>query len=134
MEQVYSEIKRQRKRLILGLVTSIFAINLVVFLSAGSEIEIFVSDLSRVGTISAAAIMSMVIVVRQKTSGLFGRAYASLAAGSILWVAAEAMWGYFEVGLQEERPFPSLADALWLAGYGPIGYHMISTAKFFGKG
>lgn len=133
-QQAYLEIKRQRRNLVLGLIAAIAAINAAVFFTAGSDMETLVSDISRIGTISAASVLSLVVVARQKVSGLFGRAYAALAAGLILWVVAESTWGYYELGLGVETPFPSLADAFWLSAYGPIGYHLFSTARFFGKG
>lgn len=132
--QTYIEIKRQRRNLVLGLIATIAVVNGVVFFTAGSDMETVVSDASRIGTISAAAVLSLVVVARQKVSGLFGRAYAALAAGLILWVVAESTWGYYELGLGVETPFPSIADVFWLAAYGPIGYHLFSTARFFGKG
>jgi hypothetical protein len=133
-QQTYLDIKRQRRNLVLGLIAAIVVINSAVFLTAGSNLETLVSDISRVGTISSAAILSMIVVARQKVSGLFGKAYAALAAGLILWVVAESTWAYYELGLGTETPFPSIADAFWLAAYGPIGYHLFSTARFFGKG
>lgn len=132
--QSYLAIKRQRRNLVFGLIAAIAAINAAVLFTAGSDMEVLASDLSRIVTISAAAVLSLVVVARQKVGGLFGRAYASLAAGLILWVIAESIWGYYEIGLGVERPFPSIADAFWLAGYGPFGYHLFSTARFFGKG
>lgn len=133
-QQTHLEFKRARRNLILWLVAAIVAIDGAVLFTAGSDMEIFASDISRIVTISAAAAMSLIVVARQKVSGLFGRAYASLAAGLILWVIAESVWGYYEIGLGIERPFPSIADVFWLAAYGPIGYHLFSTARFFGKG
>jgi hypothetical protein len=133
-QQAYLDIKQARRNLLLGLIAAIVAIDGVVLITAGSDMEIFASDVSRIVTISAAAALSLVVVARQKVSGLFGRAYASLAAGLILWVIAESIWGYYEVGLGVERPFPSIADGFWLAAYGPFGYHLFSTARFFGKG
>lgn len=133
-QQAYLEIKKQRKNLILGLIATIAVINLVVFLTAGSDIEYFVSDLSRIGTIGGAVVLSLIVVRRQGVAGLFGKAYAMLAAGLILWVIAESIWGYYELALGQETPFPSIADAFWLSAYGPIGYHMIRTSKFYGRG
>ncbi len=133
-QQGYLEIKKQRKYLIVGLLVAVVAIDATVLFAAGSEIEYYVSDLSRIGTIGAAVILSLVVVSRQGVTGLFGRAYAMLAAGLVLWMIAELIWGYYELGLGVETPFPSPADAFWLAAYGPIGYHMFSTSKFFGRG
>lgn len=133
-QQVYIELKRQRRNLVLGLIAAIVVIDGTVLFTVGSEMETFVADLSRISTISAAAVLSLVVVGRQKVSGLFGKAYASLAAALILWVAAESIWGYYELGLGVETPFPSIADAFWLSAYGPFGYHVFTTARFFGKG
>lgn len=133
-QQAYIDIKKHRRNLLLGLIATIMAIDGAVLFTAGSDIEILVGDLSRIGTISGAAALSLIVVSRQKVSGLFGRAYASLAASLILWVVAESVWGYYELGLGVETPFPSIADAFWLLAYGPFGYHLFSTARFFGKG
>ena len=97
---------------------AISAINATVFLTAGSEIKYYVSDLSRISTIGAASVLSLVVLIRQGTRGLFGRAYAMLAAGLILWVVAESIWAYNELALGQETPFPSIADAFWLVKYG----------------
>ncbi|HXV47021.1 MAG TPA: hypothetical protein VD736_10150 [Nitrososphaera sp.] len=134
MEQVYLDVKRQRKNLLLGLVAAIAAVNAVVLLTVGSDIESHVGDLSRIGTIGSAVVMSFIVVARQKVSGLFGRAYLSLAIGLLLWLVAESIWAYYEIGLAIETPFPSIADAVWIASYGPFAYHIFTTSKFFGKG
>lgn len=133
-QQSFLNIAKERRNLIIVLAIFIFVIDGLVFFTAGSEMEIIVGDLSRIGTISAAAILSLVVVARQKTSGLFGRAYASLAAGLILWLTAESIWGYYELGLGIETRASSIADIFWIAGYGPFAYHLFSTARFFGKG
>jgi len=91
------------------------------------------ADLSRTLTISSAAAMSLIVIVRQGITGIFGRAYLFLFIGIILWLLAEATWAYYELGLGIERPFPSTADAFWLAGYGPLGYHLFSMSRFYGR-
>jgi hypothetical protein len=35
----------------------------------------------------------------------------------IEWTVAEALWGYYEVVLGQEVPYPSVADFFWLSGY-----------------
>jgi len=71
-------------------------------------------------------------VYRQKVDGLMGRAYAVLAAGLALFLAAEIIWSYYEIGLGIEDPFPSVADGLWLIGYGPILYFVLRMYHFLG--
>ena len=39
-----------------------------------------------------------------------------LTVGLFLWAIAEAVWVFFELFLQQD-PFPSVADAVWAAGY-----------------
>ncbi|AFU59406.1 hypothetical protein Ngar_c24840 [Candidatus Nitrososphaera gargensis Ga9.2] len=133
-QQAYLDIKRARRNLVLGLIAAIAAIDGAVFFTAGSEIEAIVSDISRVGTVCAAAALSLVVVRRQKVGGLFGRAYAALAAGLMLWVVAESIWAYYELGLGIGAHTTSIADVFWISGYGPFAYHLLSTARFFGKG
>jgi len=134
MEQAYLNIKKQRRNLVLGLIAAIVAINGAVFFTADSDMAALVGDLSRVATVGSAVGMSFIIVSKQRVSGLFGRAYLSLAIGLALWLAAETIWAYYELGLAIESPFPSIADAFWIASYAPFAYHIFSTAKFFGKG
>lgn len=134
MQQSALNIAKERKKLIIGLLAAVIIIDAMVFLTAGSDIEQYIGDISRVGTIGSAVVMSLIVVSRQKFSGLFGRAYAALAVALALWLVAESIWAYYELGLGIETPFPSLADLFWIAAYAPFGYHVFSTAKFFGKG
>lgn len=133
-QQGYLEIKKQRTNLVVGLVFALAIVSTLVYFTAGSQFELMVSDLSRIATVGAAVAMSFVVVIRQGFKGLFGRTYAALAVGLSLWLAAEAVWAYYELGQNSERPFPSIADALWIAGYAPFMYHLYGTSRFFGKG
>jgi hypothetical protein len=134
MRKEISEIRQGRKKLVIVLITAIVAINSVVLATSQSNDLVLTSDLSRILTVGTAAALAVVVVTRQRINGIFGRAYLALATGLVLWLAAEATWGYYELVLQIERPFPSIADALWLAGYGPIGFHLFSMSRFYGRG
>jgi hypothetical protein len=127
-------VNRYRRNLALGLIAAVIAVNSVVYLNAASELEAFTRDISRIATVGAAAVMSWIIVGRQGMGGLFGKSYLALALGFGLWLAAETTWGYYELVLQIENPFPSPADILWLAGYGPFGYYMFSLSRFYARG
>lgn len=133
-QETQLEIRKQRTHIIIGLLAAMAIVNALVFFTVGTKFELLVSDLSRIGTVGSAVAMSLVVIARQKVSGLFGRTYAALAVGLVLWLAAESVWAYYELGLNSERPFPSIADALWIAGYGPFMYHLYGTSRFFGKG
>jgi hypothetical protein len=133
-QQAYLEIRRQRRNLILGLLGAVATISGLVLITIGSDFEFVFGDLSRIATVGSAVVMSFIVVSRQKVSGLFGKAYLSLAIGLTLWLGAEIIWSYYEIGLGVETPFPSVADGLWIASYVPFAYHIFLTSRFFGKG
>jgi hypothetical protein len=102
-------------------------------LSNDKYANLVLSDMSINAAAAAALFFSLLIVVRQKLGGLHGKTYAAFAAGLVLWFAAELVQTYYEIGTEEDVPFPSIADALWLLGYGPFGYHLFITYRFFNK-
>jgi hypothetical protein len=50
--------------------------------------------------------------------------YTSLTIALALWLVAEVTWTYYELSLNMENPFPSVADAFWLSGYIFIFYFL----------
>jgi hypothetical protein len=125
------QINRGRRDLIVCLVVILVSTDIVILLGPNPT---FSGDISRILAIGFAAILSLVVVGRQGIAGIFGRAYLAISVGIILWLMAETIWGYYEIVLQVEKPFPSLADAFWLAGYGPLGYHLFTMSRFYGRG
>lgn len=91
------------------------------------------TDLSINAAAAGSLALALGIVYRQKLGGLHGKTYAAFALGLGMWFAAELMQTYYEIGPEDEVPFPSIADALWLAGYGSFGYHLFATYRFFNK-
>ena len=79
----------------------------------------------------AAMALSLVVISRQKVKGLFPKLYAALGIALSFWFAAESIWVYYEVGASMMTPFPSVADALWLAGYAPYCYFLFGILKNF---
>ena len=53
--------------------------------------------------------------------------FVPLAIGLGLWSIAEFLWGYYQLGLKIEVPFPSIADGFWLSGYGFFAYHLYAV-------
>ena len=126
------QIKNGQRNLIISLISILIASNVIILLSP--DFFTFSGDLSRILAVGSAAALSLVVIVRQGMAGIFGRAYLAISAGLILWLTAETIWGYYEIVLQVEKPFPSLADVFWLAGYGPVGYHLFAMSRFYGRG
>jgi hypothetical protein len=84
--------------------------------------------------VSAVALgLGIIIVYRQRFKGLHGKTYLAFTIGLSLWFAAEIIQTYYEMGPVEEIPYPSPADALWLAGYVPFAYHLLKTYSFFSR-
>jgi hypothetical protein len=136
MEKQYVELNmtKERRKYVAGLIIAIAAVNGFVTLVMGSETNYVYFDILRIGTIGSAALLSFVVFGKQGSGGLFGRSYTALAVGLAMWLVAESIWGYYEVVLAEESPFPSIADAFWLGAYAGLLYYVSSMYKFFGKG
>ncbi|MCI0563713.1 MAG: hypothetical protein MN733_35005 [Nitrososphaera sp.] len=122
------------RNIVIVIVALAIAYGLVRALLIDDEYTILVlSDMSINAAAAAALFFSLLIVFRQKLGGLHGKTYAAFAAGLVLWFAAELVQTYYEIGTEEDVPFPSIADTLWLLGYGPFGYHLFMTYRFFNK-
>jgi hypothetical protein len=57
--------------------------------------------------------------------------WGRVAIGMLAWTIAEAIWGFYEVVLQEEVPYPSVADLFWVFGYIPIYAAMLMQYRVF---
>ena len=74
-----------------------------------------VSDLGSL-VVEALAIACVVLAIAS-TSGRQRMAWGALAAGLVSWFAGDAIWAIYELGLDVEVPFPSLADLGYLLYY-----------------
>ena len=132
-ENSASNSKVLRKIILLIAAISIaFGLATLALFDDKSSLLIF-TDLSINVVAGVALALSITIVLRQKLGGLHGKTYAAFAVGLALWFAAELLQTYYEVGVDDVVPYPSTADALWLIGYGPFGYHLFATYRFFNK-
>lgn len=73
------------------------------------------APLALIVVISAAAIWR-----RMRTERQSRRVWAGFLVGWTLWALAEALWALYSL-LDQEVPYPSLADLFWVAGYIPMG-------------
>jgi hypothetical protein len=125
-------LHRIRRNFILILIGSAVAINQPLVLTQGEE-RVFYNNVTVNVTAAIAVAFAAVTIYRQKLDGLYGKTYLSLTIGLGLWLAAEITWTYFEIGLEIDTPFPSVADVFWLTGYGFFAYHLYRIYKFVGK-
>jgi diguanylate cyclase len=123
--------KSVRNNIIYVLIGSIIFTSSIMILSP-SDKKVLVSDVIEPIAAAVAAGLSLLVIYRQKTDGLMGKAFTLLGAGLVLFLTAEIIWSYYEIGLKIENPFPSIADALWLIAYGPLFYFIIKMYRFLG--
>ena len=116
----------------MALIGSIIVANSFIILSQGKD-RVFFSNWTINITAAIALALAVITVYRQKLDGLYGKTYASLAIGLGLWFIAEIIWTYFELGLQINTPFPSIADLFWLVGYGFFAYHLYRIYNFMSR-
>ena len=126
-------IKNAQIKLIVGFVVATLAVNSIILLAPDIEMQNYFGNILRPLVAAVASGLALIVVYRQKVSGIFGRSYAFLAGGLVLYLVAEILWGYYSIGLGIEVPFPSLADAFWLAAYGPFGYGLFSLSRLYTK-
>lgn len=80
----------------------------------GGERTVLVLDDTLLFVAALAAAIPCWMAARDRT-GVERRAWTYLAAALLAWAAGEGVWGYYEVIAGREVPFPSLADAGYLA-------------------
>lgn len=88
----------------------------VLILLASPDVSEQVQNITVAATASAAAALSVTVLLGQKTRHDL-LPFAFLSAGLLMWSAAEMLWAYLVLALGIEVPFPSVADAFYLAGY-----------------
>jgi hypothetical protein len=123
-----SEEDRVRRKIIVALVACIVAVSLVI--SMNSFFDSFVPSSISSGIALALAI---IVVVKQRASGLFGKTHVALAIGLSLWLAGQVIWSYQVMYAGQEPSGTSIADIPWLALYIPFAYYIFTTYKWIGK-
>jgi hypothetical protein len=123
----------ERKKLVTTIAAASIGMGLLVILAGEQDRPLFANWTTNISASTAVAFAALVSI-RQGVRGLYGSAHAMLAAGLGLSLAAELLWTYYQLGLGIDVPSPSLADALWLAGYGPIAFYLLRLYNFFGRG
>jgi len=94
------------------------AFGLIALLAAGDHLAVVVDD---VGTTTAAAVAAAACLVaaRRSTARRTRRGWCLVGLACASWAAGNAVWAWYELGLDREAPFPSTADAGYL-GFVPL--------------
>jgi hypothetical protein len=84
------------------------------------------SDQLSIAGVALCVLVSLYIVTTRSGGG-FQAMGVSILAGMSLFLVAEVLWGYYEMALGENVPYPSLADLFWILGYGPLIFIGVQT-------
>ena len=98
---------------------SIFAFTAIVIVLAnylGEDYAIWTYDILNLAIIAPLVAISILLLIRERARGNFGRAWVFFTSFIILWFTAEIIWMVYELVYKVE-PWPSEADIFWLAGY-----------------
>jgi hypothetical protein len=80
----------------------------------------------------AVGITALFVYKRYKGSPVFGKTYLALAIGFIILFVGDSVYNYYLLVLDED-PYPSIADAFFIAFYFFTGYHLVKNIKYFKK-
>jgi hypothetical protein len=80
----------------------------------------------------AVGITALFVYRRYKGSPVFGKTYLALAIGFIILFVGDSVYNYYLLVLDED-PYPSIADAFFIAFYFFTGYHLVKNIKYFKK-
>ncbi len=99
----------------------ILLIVIAKILTAGQEgMTALINDAASFTCASAASVLFTRAWLSTSGKDISRRIWGLLAIGLILWTIAEGIWGFYEVILGEETPYPSIADFFWILGYLPL--------------
>jgi hypothetical protein len=101
------------------LVATVISVGLLVFYlvgGSGDGTRVALSDMFLVIGAALSAALSLLVLRRRGLSGILGRVQLGLFLGMLFWFLGETTWALYELVLNVETPYPSMADAFWLGG------------------
>ncbi|MDQ6723606.1 MAG: hypothetical protein M3Z01_05005, partial [Thermoproteota archaeon] len=115
----------------MGVIISISITNFIIIF-ADPESKIIYSSWILIINSLIAAILSVMVLLKDKDSITQDNTKIHLTLGLIFWFIANIIWGYYEIVLDIVSPVPSLADLFLLSAYGFLIYRMIIIYKKIG--
>lgn len=100
---------------VIVLITALFIINPLM-----TRPLLWLYDLLVVLSASTCAALAALLWRSFEAGEVLKTIWGSLALGLVLWAVAEAIYAFYELILNQETPYPSLADGLWVPGYIPL--------------
>lgn len=129
--QSYFDTRSVRNSLIPVLIASVLLAYLLIILFPVDK-KALVIDIIKPTSAAIATALSLVVVYRQKTDGIIGKAFTLLAAGLTLFLIGELISSYNDIALGIKNSLPSIAYVFWTIAYGPIFYFVFKMYYFLG--
>jgi hypothetical protein len=117
------QVKGPRPFYTIAWVAGLIAATTLVLTFADDQDEAFLGGLMIGGTSALSVGIGILFLSKTKSAWPERRAYSALVVALSFWLAAWMLWSYYELEFGI-APYPSVADALWLAGYGLSIYYM----------
>ena len=130
-KQSYFDTRSVRNSLIPVLIASVLLAYLLIILFPVDKKALLI-DIIKPTSAAIATAFSLVVVYRQKTDGIIGKAFTLLAAGLTLFLIGELISSYNDIALGIENSLPSIAYVFWTIAYGPIFYFVFKMYYFLG--
>lgn len=133
---VSNNVKHELNNLLRELIILSFIINSFIILFeiySGTTNQLIFTNWALNIPVGIALLTSLIIIFRTRLRKIEGNTFLSLTIGIILWFAAEITWTYYQIGLNIEVPYPSIADLLWLMGYLFVGYQLYNSLRFMNR-
>lgn len=124
--------RNQKRVFTLVLLAFIVSVNIPVIFNLTVS-RAFAIDLTAVTTSGAAILASGITTITYyfRKRGRGGYFWSSI--GLTFWFAAEVIWVYNRQIVGNDLPYPSVADAAWIIGYGFFALHLYRIMRNLGK-
>lgn len=101
-----------------SLVMSLIGVGFIILVSTflGKEVVKSVTDVMYIIITGTFVILAISLVLRFKKTGSHGKAWLFFLGTAVSWFLAETSWAVYEL-VYNQNPFPSIADAFYIAGY-----------------
>lgn len=102
-----------------------------LFLSRNIDQNAIYREIILKTALASSVAASLITVLKLGFNSREGRYYLSLFVAMLLWFIAELIYSYYQLGLQVDLPYPSIADFLWLLGFVFLGYHYFYSFRIW---
>lgn len=126
-------LSNRRFILAAGLVAAFSVVAAVsrIFVGQDQQASTAINDSASVLSALVASISFVSVWISAGNQDVSKRIWGLVAVSMVAWTIAEILWGYYEVVLGQEVPYPSIADFLWIVGYFPLYAAMLIQYRLF---